>query len=104
MEMTLREFKNHGSDPASLNYRHRWDWRSIGAFCGLSSGIIAVVIGSLLTAISWMSNTEGGSYVKTIGTILLVLTMPLLICGAHCLDLMEKQKDRERAKRFNEHE
>lgn len=80
-----------------------WDWRILGAIAGLSGGIIAALIGSLLTASAWLTGTGGiGSYVQTLGTIFLLMTIPLLIFGAHCLDLKERQKDRERRARLDE--
>ncbi|HEY0322950.1 MAG TPA: hypothetical protein VGC66_18485 [Pyrinomonadaceae bacterium] len=81
--------------------RHGWNWCPLGAVIGLSGGIIAVLAGSMLTAISWLTATgEGHSYARTLGTILLVMTIPLLVLGAHCLDLMERRKDTERDDRF----
>ena len=80
-----------------------WDWRILGAIVGLSGGIITALAGSLLTASTWFTGTGGiGSYVQTLGTILLFMTIPLLIFGAHCLDLKERRKDRERRSRLDE--
>jgi len=81
--------------------RRRWDWCMLGAIAGLSGGIMAVLIGSLLTVGSWLTG-GGSSYLRTLGTIFLSLTIPLLICGAHGLDLMERRKDRERETRFRD--
>lgn len=76
---------------------HGWPWCAIGAVFGLAGGILAALTGSLLTATAWLTVTQGsGSDTRTVGTVLLVLTMPLLIFGAHCLDLMERRKDREK--------
>jgi hypothetical protein len=72
---------------------HSLTWKGCGAVCGLSGGIIACLFGSLLTVSTWFTGAAGyGSRLHTLGTILLSLTIPLLICGAHCLDLMEKQE------------
>ncbi|MBC7909159.1 MAG: hypothetical protein H7Y30_01580 [Pyrinomonadaceae bacterium] len=87
----VAEFKDHG-----------WSWCAIGAVFGLVGGIMAALIGSLLTASTWLTGTQGfGSYTQTVGTVLLVLTIPLLIFGAHCLDLMESRKDREKGIRIH---
>jgi hypothetical protein len=106
MNITISEFKHQGGETTTPHdaQRRSWDWRSIGAACSLSTGIIVLLLGSLLTVISWVLRAESGSAVKSVGTILLVLAIPLLICGAHCLDLMERQQDREKEKPFNEHE
>lgn len=73
---------------------HSSTWKGCGAVCGLSGGIIACLCGSLLTVSTWFTGAEGyGPRIQTLGTILLSLTIPLLIFGAHCLDLLEKQKE-----------
>ena len=65
-------------------------WCPWGAIIGLSGGLIAALSGSLLTAISWFTAAESGSsLVRALGTSLLFVTIPLLIFGAHCLDLRE---------------
>lgn len=70
-----------------------WGWRSFGAVFGLLGGIVSVSLGSVFTAISWITGVEGiGAYLQTLGTAFLVLTIPLLVLGAHCLDLLEKGK------------
>lgn len=109
MNMTFDEFEQRESDTMRattkpLMGQRGWDWCSLGAVFGLSAGVIAVTIGSLLTVASWLQGGAGGSYTKIIGTVLLVLTIPLLIFGAHCLDLMERRKEREREKRFSDRE
>ena len=71
-----------------------WTWRATGAVFGLSCGIISPLIGSVLTAISWFTGPEWhGFFIQRYGTVLLFLTIPLLIFGAHCLDLMDKQDE-----------
>src|SRR5438128_11428907 len=100
--MTYEEIKNQASDPLKqrIEYRSR-DWRSIGAAAGLSGGIIAALLGSVLTALSWFSG-EGARLEKILGTVLLVLTIPLLIIGAQCLAMLDKKKDRAREPRLSE--
>ena len=74
---------------------HGWNWRAAGSVFGLSCGIIAPLIGSVLTAIAWFTGPEWhGFAIQHYGTVLLFLTIPLLIFGAHCLDLMDK-KDKD---------
>jgi hypothetical protein len=59
---------------------------------GLSCGIISPLIGSVLTAIAWFTGPEWhGLPLHRGGTVLLFLTIPFLIFGAHCLDLIDKQ-------------
>ena len=68
-----------------------WNYLSIGACAALAGGILAALFGSLLTAVTWFTGAgAGSSYMHTLGGILLFITIPLLILGAHCLDLAEK--------------
>lgn len=77
------------------------DWCLFGAVVGLSGGLAAALIGSLLTAVAWLTVAGAGlSYARPLGTMLLIITIPLLISGAHCLDLMDRRKDRRRESRF----
>ncbi|MGA9996806.1 MAG: hypothetical protein WBP93_15410 [Pyrinomonadaceae bacterium] len=107
MTTTYDEMKRGTADQqAKLEYQTRQqcrDWRSLGAIVGLSGGIIAALTGALLTASTWFIGTgaEISSYIQTLGTILLFMTIPLLIFGAQCLDLTEKRKERERDFRFH---
>ncbi len=71
-----------------------WTWKATGAVFGLSFGIISPLIGSVLTAIAWFTGPVWhGFFIQRSGTVLLFLTIPLLIVGAHCLDLMDKQDE-----------
>jgi len=73
---------------------HGWNWRAVGAVFGLSFGIIAPLIGSVVTAIAWFTGPEWHALpLQRDGTVLLLLTIPLLIFGAHCLDLMDKHDE-----------
>jgi L-asparagine transporter-like permease len=74
------------------------DWRSVVAVTGLAGGVLVVVVGSVLTAISWF--VGAGSYVQTLGTVLLFMTIPWLVIGAHCLDLTEEKNERAKQRRF----
>ena len=80
------------TDLGKLFRKEGWTWASAGAFFGLSGGIISPVLGSLLTATAWFTGpVYHGLAVGRDGTILLFLTIPLLIFGAHCLDLMDRK-------------
>jgi hypothetical protein len=81
--------------------RDVWKWETVGATLGLYGGVVSALIGSVLTVFSWFKGAAGASvYLRATGTILLVLMIPLLIFGAHCLDLSEKRKKAEREGRF----
>jgi hypothetical protein len=68
-------------------------WKSRGVVFGIAGGLIAPIIGSLLTVISWFADPAWhGVHLRTMGTTLFVFAIPLLILGAHCLDILDKQK------------
>jgi hypothetical protein len=72
-----------------------WAWPTSGAVCGLAGGVIAAISGTLLLAIAWAIGDESsGLSLHGIGSILLLSTMPLLILGACCLDLVEKREEK----------
>ncbi|HXD31975.1 MAG TPA: hypothetical protein VN643_12715 [Pyrinomonadaceae bacterium] len=74
-----------------------WTWKSFGAAFGLGFGLISPIIGLVFTAIAWLTGPEWHKFsVHRYGTVLFFLTLPLLIFGAHCLDLIDK--DEQKAK------
>ena len=74
-----------------------WTWQRVGAMFGLVGGVVSITFGSLLTAISWLVGTgASGWYVQRFGTVFLLATIPLLLFGAHCLDLLEKRARQEK--------
>ena len=68
------------------------NWKSRGAVAGLCGGLIAPIVAGLLTVISWFIDPVWhGFALHTAGTYLFVVTLPLLVLGAHCLDLLDKE-------------
>ncbi len=79
---------------------HGWNWTSGGAACGLCLGIICSLMGTILTAIAWfVGPTWHGLPLYRGGTVLLFLTIPFLILGGHCLDLMDRQAEKAKKSR-----
>jgi hypothetical protein len=81
-----------------------WGRNTLGAIFGLVGGIVTPLVGSILTAMSWLTgSTWHGFAIHRIGTVLLFMTIPLLLFGAHCLDLSDKEREladqRERSDR-----
>jgi len=80
-----------------------WNWRSAGAVCGMCFGVISPLIGSILTAIAWFTGPRWhGFSIQRYGTVLLFLTIPLLIFGAHCLDLIDQEDQKARLLRHKQ--
>jgi len=78
-------------------------WKTRGAAFGLFCGLSAPIVGSIVTVISWFSDPAWhGLSLHIAGTSLFVITFPLLLLGAHCLDLLEKEKKVRTADRQEE--
>ena len=70
-------------------------WKVLGTVFGLGGGLMAPIIGCVLTIVSWVADPSWhGLSLHVAATSLFVLTFPLLLLGAHCLDLLEKEKAR----------
>lgn len=54
-------------------------------------GILAGLVGSLLTASTWIVGAEQHPCVRGLGTALLVAMIPLLILAGYLLDWMERE-------------
>ena len=67
-----------------------FNWRTFGAVFGLCGGFAAALLGCVLTVITWLSTWHVLGLQRT-GTGLFVVTFPLLIFGAHCMDLLDRQ-------------
>ena len=71
---------------------HGWCWKSCGAMVGLVGGIILPLIGLLMPGLAWFIDPDWhGLHMQRLSMLLLLLAFPLLIFGAHCLDLMDQE-------------
>lgn len=62
-------------------------WRMFAACLGLCGGLLCAVLGSLLTAASWVTREPHSKMLLSrLGGLLLCLTIPLLLLGGFCLD------------------
>ena len=69
--------------------------QGLGAMLGLFGGAFAALCGGLLTAAGWFAANDGArQWLSTTGSVLLLLTIPLIVLGACCMDWMEKGKPR----------
>ena len=77
-------------------------WKSWGAMTGLFGGLSAPAFGAVITMVSWLSDPSWhGVHLRTAGTVMFALAIPLLALGAHCLDLLEKEKNQDRERRID---
>jgi hypothetical protein len=70
-------------------------WKLIGALSSFTGAVLAGFSGCVLTT-SWLPGGSGHPWLYQLGTVLLIITIPLLICGGHCLDLLEGEAKKER--------
>jgi hypothetical protein len=72
-----------------------WNWKGVGVVFGLIGGLVTPILGSMVTVVSWFSDPAWhGVSLHQAGTGLFFLVIPLLILGAHCLDLIDQEKKR----------
>ncbi len=71
----------------------------IGAVAGLAGGLFAATSGVVFTVASWLVTTDGArQWLSIAGTVGFLLTIPLLLFGAYCMDCAEKNKQRHGSK------
>ena len=91
-EMTFKHSHNHQAVLGELHARG-FNRDTCGASCAFTLGILSPLAGSVLTAWSWITGPIWhGIAIQRMGTVLLALTVPLLLVGAHCLDRSEKDR------------
>jgi hypothetical protein len=67
-------------------------WESIGAILGIGCGIFSFFAAMILNVCAWLA-TQSSWRANLSGTSVdfLIIILPLLALGAHCLDLLEKK-------------
>jgi hypothetical protein len=68
-------------------------WEAVSAVCCFGGGIGAALVGSLLTAATWILGAPLHPWVRGIGTALLIATIPLLILAGYCMDWAEREQN-----------
>ena len=66
---------------------------AVGVYC-FAGGIVAALIGSVLTAMTWFLGAQLHPWIRGAGTALLIATIPLLIFSGYCLDWSERKEAR----------
>lgn len=70
-----------------------WTWQATAGICGVCGGIVAGLLGSLLLVGTLLfGHHVVGLPLYGIGSGLLISTIPLIMLGAHCLDLAERRE------------
>jgi hypothetical protein len=82
-------------DVESLIKKNPWAWQSVCAVLGLAGGVISPFLGGASDIISWfVSSTTVNSYLHVLSIVFCALTIPLLVLGACCLDVLEAKTAR----------
>jgi hypothetical protein len=64
---------------------------------GLGGGLVALFSGAALNAVGWVEGASAAAHLFVAwGMALLFVAVPLLILGAHCLDMEERRARRAR--------
>jgi hypothetical protein len=65
-------------------------WEQAAAFACFVGSILSLAIGFVFTT-NWILNEVRHPLLHAVGITLLIIGIPILILGGHCLDLMEKK-------------
>lgn len=89
-EPALQEVELSSHAVISELRRHGWSMKTCGAAFGLCGGIVAAILACTLTVVVWLTHAAWhGLLLRRSGTVLFFLMIPLLVFGAHCLDLLD---------------
>jgi hypothetical protein len=91
-EQALQEVELSSQSVISELRRHGWSAKTFGAAVGLCGGIAAAVAACALTVVCWLTHRAWhGPLLQRSCTVLFFLMIPLLVFGAHCLDLLDSE-------------
>jgi H+/Cl- antiporter ClcA len=66
-------------------------WQATAALLCFVTSVFAGIVGSVLTT-SWVLSAQLHPLLHAIGLTLLIIAIPVLLLGGHCLDLMERRQ------------
>jgi len=67
-----------------------YTWEPVAALACFAGAGVSLVIGFVLTT-GWILNAQRHSFLHGVGLTLLILGLPILILGGHCLDLNDRK-------------
>jgi H+/Cl- antiporter ClcA len=74
-----------------IQIQRHTEWQATAALICFVSSVFAGIVGSLLTT-SWILSEQLHPALHAVGLALLIIAIPVLILGGHCLDLMEAER------------
>jgi hypothetical protein len=87
-----------------INQKRLRTWEARGGIGCFLAGLLAPLLGALLTVIEWIVGAAGHPWIHVTSTALFIVAIPLILFAGFCLDWAEQgQKneahDRDRAQR-----
>lgn len=70
-------------------------WEPIAAFACFAGSVLSLALGFAFTT-NWLLNAVRHPVLHAVGITLLIIGIPILILGGHCLDLMEKKNKKSK--------
>ncbi|MDQ1728314.1 MAG: hypothetical protein QOD33_439 [Pyrinomonadaceae bacterium] len=67
-------------------------WEAAGGACCFVAGIVAALLGSLLTASGWVLGAALHPWIHAAGTLFLIAAIPLILFAGFCLDWAERER------------
>jgi len=65
-------------------------WEPLAVFACFASSLLSLALGFAFTT-EWLLNAGRHPFLHAVGITLLIIGIPILILGGHCLDLMDKK-------------
>jgi hypothetical protein len=76
----------------TLIKKNPWAWQSVLAVLGLAGGVIAPILGATADVVTWFVHSQSvNSRLHVASIVSCALTIPLLMLGALCLDLLQRK-------------
>lgn len=71
-------------------------WEAAGGACCFVAGIMAALLGTVLSAGAWIVGGEVHAWIQAAGTALLIVAIPLILFAGFCLDWAERKEESAR--------
>jgi hypothetical protein len=73
-----------------INQNRLRTWEERSGVCCLLAGLLAPLLGSLLTVIEWIVGAPAHPWLHVAGTALFIVAIPLILFAGFCLDWAEQ--------------
>jgi hypothetical protein len=68
-------------------------WEPVAAFACFAGSILSLALGFAFTT-NWLLNAVRHPVLHAVGITLLIIGIPILILGGHCLDLIDRKNEK----------